>query len=182
MTILEQTYREEIDALLKRIGGEYRHKKHRSQYIAELLMIECEKWDEVLELLLSVAIEAEEDRKGLHSVPLEHVEQCEVIRWFNKKFDNGSAIIYAIPNGGHRDIKTAVSLRDEGVMPGVADLKIEFESGEDIYLEMKRIKGSTHGEHQVVFQKWQENRGKKYILAFGAEDAKNKIIEWLKEV
>ena len=182
MTILEQTYLAEIDAILKRIGGEYKHKKARSRYIAELLLIECEKWDEVLERLLAVAIEAEEDRKGLHSVPLEHVEQCEVIRWFHEKFGNGAAIIYAIPNGGHRDIRTAVSLRAEGVLPGVADLKIEFENGEDIYLEMKRIKGSTHEDNQKDFQKWQENRGKKYILALGAEDAKKKIIEWLKEI
>ena len=52
----------------------------------------------------------------------EHAEQAGFVTWFRTKYPG--TLIFAIPNGGKRDIVTAKKLQMEGVTPGVPDLFI----------------------------------------------------------
>jgi hypothetical protein len=65
-------------------------------------------------------------------------------RWLKLAYPKQYESIFAIPNGGYRTIRTAASLRDEGVKAGVPDICFPFlrqskniTSGA-LYIEMKR--------------------------------------------
>lgn len=180
--ITEQTFRTELDGYLKRIGGEFKHKKNRSLEIEDALIYDTEYRDGILEHHRKEAINAEQCRNQAAHIPLESEEQISFVTWFKENYKYPEYLIYSLPNGGVRDWKTAKTLKAEGSLPGVSDLKIERSDGLDIYLEMKRIKGSTHGEEQKKFQEFQESRGKTYLLCYGFEDAQRQINEFLKEV
>ena len=51
----------------------------------------------------------------------ESILQSECVRWFRYQLKD---VIFAIPNGGKRDVSTAIRLNHEGVLAGVADLFI----------------------------------------------------------
>ncbi len=52
----------------------------------------------------------------------ESSEQIKFVAWFRSEYPD--IIIFAIPNGGKRDRRVAVKLKQEGVLPGVLDLFI----------------------------------------------------------
>lgn len=71
----------------------------------------------------------------------EHSEQCALFNWsrtFEQKFPELS-LMFAVPNGGKRPIKTAVDLKLEGVKSGVPDVWVPVPSGErcGMVFEMK---------------------------------------------
>lgn len=61
----------------------------------------------------------------------EHIEQVAFIRWATEHADRCPelAYIYAIPNGGKRDIATARKLKAEGVRAGYPDLALDVARG-----------------------------------------------------
>ena len=112
-------------------------------------------------------------------VPTESAEQIELIKWFRRTYSEDFGIIYAIPNGDFRDIRTAVKLKAEGVLAGVSDCTILWRDGRTTWLEMKRIKGGVQSDAQKWFEQFVTARGDNYILALGFEDAKRQILEFL---
>jgi hypothetical protein len=114
-------------------------------------------------------------QKKAKAVPLESDEQQAFVAWFRDNFDH--ALIFANANGGHRDIRTAVTLKKEGVLAGVADLTILWCDGKTTWVEMKRKKGGVQSDEQKNFQKFVTERGDKYLLCYGFEDAKKQILE-----
>ena len=53
----------------------------------------------------------------------EHRIQCAIVKWFNYAYPAyRGGCLFAVPNGGHRNIQTARSLKAEGVTSGVSDL------------------------------------------------------------
>lgn len=81
--------------------------------------------------------------KPVNTAPSEHVEQVALIAWANeeanlKRFP-GLDLLYAQPNGGFRDWKTAKALKAEGVRAGVPDLFLPIaRSGyHGLYIELK---------------------------------------------
>ena len=71
----------------------------------------------------------------------EHKSQCAVIKWAVLSQGRFPALkrLFAIPNGGHRDIRVAARLKAEGVRPGVPDLMLPVPRGEyhGLFIEMK---------------------------------------------
>lgn len=72
----------------------------------------------------------------------EHTEQATFIDWceYAKKGKYPELdMIYAIPNGGLRNVKVAMKLKAEGVKPGIPDLHLPVARGEhhSLYIEMK---------------------------------------------
>lgn len=63
--------------------------------------------------------------------------QQACVTWFRLQYPN--KIIFAIPNGGKRNVITAQLLKAEGVLAGVPDLFIPHASGEHhgLFIEMK---------------------------------------------
>jgi len=114
-------------------------------------------------------------------VPTESAEQIAVIKWFRSNYSEDFGIIYAIPNGGHRDIRTAVTLKAEGVLAGISDMKIELTDGRDCAVEMKRIKGGVQSDEQKWYEYFCYRRKVPYLLCSGFEDAKRQILEFLEK-
>jgi len=117
-------------------------------------------------------------QKQARTVPSEHAEQVVFCNWFKLQYPK--TLCYATPNGGHRDMRTAVSLKAEGVVSGVADLTILCRDGRVLFLEFKRVKGGSQSDSQRNFESYVVECGHTYIIGYGFEDAKNKILEFLK--
>ncbi len=110
-------------------------------------------------------------------VPREHSEQAAVIRWFEDyacvrwpwlRLSDGRAAIYAIPNGGFRNKRTAAILAQEGVSAGVLDLHVP---GLRLRIEMKRRRGGRIDDPQHVWASYFEACGDVVEFCRGATEA-----------
>ena len=79
-------------------------------------------------------------------MPSEFQEQSSLITWCD---NNASRLpklddIFAIPNGGKRDVATGAILKKEGVRPGVPDMFLPVAIGGyyGLFIELKRRDGS----------------------------------------
>ena len=90
----------------------------------------------------------------------EHMKQSHVIEWCNEmvwlRKCRELKLIFAIPNGGKRNITTATRLKMEGVKPGVPDLMLPVarHGFHGLFIEMKRDPSLPLEEKQ---QKWKED-------------------------
>lgn len=93
----------------------------------------------------------------------EHNEQCAVIHWWRKwhhKFNVPEFALFAIPNGGSRDIITGSRLKAEGVRRGTPDLFLSVPVGgkAGMYIELKYNKGRLSEEQQEFLTFAESNR------------------------
>lgn len=65
--------------------------------------------------------------------------QIACVNWFRYQFPQYKMLLFSIPNGGLRNIKTAVTLKREGVVSGVPDLFLSIPRADwhGMYLELK---------------------------------------------
>lgn len=110
----------------------------------------------------------------------EHQEQCLLIQWFKIAYPNYNKCLFAIPNGGVRNIGTAVKLKKEGVLAGVPDLflMIPKNGWHGMWIEMK-IKGGKLSPNQSEFMGRATLLGYMSVVCFGFEEAKELINEYL---
>ena len=97
----------------------------------------------------------------------EHSLQSTCVAYFKIKYPNH--ILFAIPNGGHRNIKTAVRLKAEGVLPGVPDICIPYPNHTKkfpgLYIELKNgSKGKVSAHQQKIISILIENGYKVEII------------------
>lgn len=89
--------------------------------------------------------------------------QQACIKWVRYQYPD--LIIYAIPNGGHRDAVTGAILKAEGVLAGVADIFVakanKYHHG--LYIEMKTAKG-RQADSQRAFEQAVTREGYRYEL------------------
>ena len=115
---------------------------------------------------------------------LESKLQSECVKWFRLQYPKLALNLFAIPNGGARDVITGAILKREGVTAGVADLFLavprykiggeEFCGG--LFIEMKAGKGRlTPG--QVAFREALEPHGYKFVVAYSWHEAAQAIAE-----
>lgn len=100
----------------------------------------------------------------------EHVEQVTFVRWFRATYPG--VRIFAIPNGGYRDKRTAEKLKAEGVEPGVPDLYVPAWG---LWIEMKRVKGGKVSEEQSDWLDYLQCVGDSVIVGRGWEDASRQV-------
>jgi len=100
--------------------------------------------------------------------PLESREQQVLVNWLIKE----GYFVYAIPN--HLDMK-----KHEGAVPGIPDLQIVLEGGKVLWVEMKRRKGGAVSPAQKKIHALLRSKGHTVILALGAKDAREQILEAL---
>ena len=106
----------------------------------------------------------------------EDVLQAKIIVFFKNQYQiNGKGLIFAVPNGGSRNIIEAKKLKATGLMAGVSDLIILKPNGETIFIEVKTDIG-IQSPIQINFQKKVEELGFKYCLVRSLEEFKNCII------
>lgn len=99
--------------------------------------------------------------------------QADCVRWFRYQYPE--LIIYAVPNGGSRNMREAQRLKSEGVLAGVADLVAMLPNGKSLYIEMK-IKGNRQTVNQKEFQKKAITLGYTYVVCYTFEEFQ-KVIE-----
>lgn len=114
-------------------------------------------------------------KKGFLSMS-EHYEQTVFVNWF--RFSYPKKLIFAIPNGGQRNIITAKKLKAEGVVSGVPDL---FIPEWNLWVEMKKDNKSRLSQSQKEIIEYLQSTGHNVIVGYGFDDARKKIIDFEKK-
>jgi hypothetical protein len=111
---------------------------------------------------------------------LERAHQVALIKWVRTVRDIYPVLklLYAVPNGGKRNLRVARKLKAEGVLVGVADLCLPAarRGYHGLYLEMKSEEGVATKE-QKEFLRDVSGEGYCAIIASGIDEAKA-MLEW----
>jgi hypothetical protein len=111
---------------------------------------------------------------------LERPHQVALIKWVKTVKDTHPVLklLYAVPNGGDRNLRVARKLKAEGVLAGVADLCLPAarRGYHGLYLEMKSEEGVAT-EEQKEFLRGVSGEGYCAVIAQGVDDAKS-TLEW----
>ena len=106
---------------------------------------------------------------------LERPHQVALIKWVRTVRDIFPALklLYAVPNGGKRNLRVARKLKAEGVLVGVADLCLPAarRGYHGLYLEMKSEEGVATKE-QKEFLRGVSAEGYCAVIAQGVDEAK----------
>lgn len=111
------------------------------------------------------------------TIPLsENQIQHSCVEWFRNQYPKLSWMLFAVPNGGLRDKKTASIMKYEGVISGVSDLilLIPKKGYASLCIEMKTPSG-RQSENQKIWQSEAEKFRNKYVLC-------RSLDEFIKEV
>ena len=111
---------------------------------------------------------------------LERPHQVALIKWV-RAVQNAYPILkllYAVPNGGDRNLRVAQKLKAEGVLAGVADLCLPAarRGYHGLYLEMKSEEGVAT-EEQKEFLRGVSAEGYCAVIAQGVDEARA-TLEW----
>lgn len=112
---------------------------------------------------------------------VEHRIQQACVRWFNLQYPHLRGRLFAVPNGGRRDVVTGAKLKAEGVVAGVADLilLVTNKAFGALLIEMKK----PGGIQSAAQRQWQEivTRGGeyKYVICRSIYDFMREIREYL---
>lgn len=130
------------------------------------------KYDEFLKLEEKKK-KAAQKRKPRH---LEESIQVACVNWFRLQYPK--LIIFAVPNGGSRNLYEAKNMKKSGTLKGVADLVIVGNNGKVLFVEMKAGKNKQE-DSQVIFQQKVEKLGHKYIICRSLEQFKKEVDLWV---
>lgn len=106
--------------------------------------------------------------------------QSECVKWFRKKYSrknsNPFAIIFAVPNGGSRNVLEAMNLQATGVLAGVTDLIMLYDK-QAYFIEMKTATG-TLSDSQKRFKLMLEmvGFGDNWVVIRSLEDFKAYVV------
>lgn len=114
--------------------------------------------------------------------------QRACVKWFDLQYPVYKQLLFAIPNGGKRNVLEASIMQAEGVRAGVADMFFSiakhrlFKGSVDyygLYIEFK-IGNNKQSAHQVLFQNFVEDERYKYIIIRSFDEFKALIESYLK--
>lgn len=110
----------------------------------------------------------------------EHEEQAALMSMCS--YDRRLRWLFAIPNGGQRNVRVAVKLKMEGVKAGVWDLFLPVPSQgyHGLFIEMKYGHNKLTPE-QVEFREHLEVNHYKTAVCYSAEDAYAELESYLGE-
>lgn len=114
---------------------------------------------------------------------VEHRIQQACVRWFNLQYPHLRGRLFAVPNGGRRDVVTGAKLKAEGVVAGVADLilLVTNKAFGALLIEMKK----PGGIQSAAQRQWQEivttNGEYKYVICRSIYDFMREIREYLND-
>jgi len=112
----------------------------------------------------------------------EHAEQVALFRWAGMARVRYPelALLYAIPNGGHRHIQVARRLKAEGVKRGVPDvcMPVPRVGWCGLYIELKTATGTVSPAQRVWLRALQD-QGHRVAICRGWESARGVIEEYL---
>ena len=129
------------------------------------------KYDEFLKL--EAARTHKRKRKPRH---IEESIQVACVKWFRLQYPK--LVIFAVPNGGSRNLYEAKNMKESGTLAGVADLVIVGNGGKVLFVEMKAGKNKQE-DSQVLFQNKVEKLGHKYIICRSREQFMKEVDLWV---
>jgi hypothetical protein len=104
--------------------------------------------------------------------PTEHAEQAAFIQYCALAVSTypDLAWLYAIPNGGKRNLQVAIKLKAEGVKAGVPDLCLPVPRGpyHGLYMETK-VKPNKPTSEQTAWIEYLERQGYAAAVCYGCE-------------
>lgn len=112
----------------------------------------------------------------------EHGEQAALFCWASEQrriegFE-GLEWMFAVPNGGDRDLVVAVMLKSEGVKAGVSDIFLPEGRGGHLglFIEMKRANSGVASPKQIEFMNHAYRQGYAAVLCHGWLEARDAIL------
>jgi len=115
---------------------------------------------------------------------MKHIEENEQIKLFDwARHIKALRWMYAVPNGGRRNIREAARLKRQGVKAGVADIHLPYPMPpyHGLFIELKRHIGTaTVTDKQQEFLQDMELKGYKVAVCRGFEEARATIVEYMK--
>ena len=92
-------------------------------------------------------------------------------------------LMYAVPNGGKRNITTAARLKKEGVKPGVPDICLPVPRGRyhGLYIEMKVNKNKPSANQKWWIEQLQK-QGYRVEVCYSWGEAVKVITEYITEI
>ena len=110
----------------------------------------------------------------------EHKLQSAAFKWFRLQYPKMIHNLFAIPNAAKRTARVGAYMKEEGLLPGVADV---------VLMKSNRFYGAcffefkTHKGRQSESQKeWQQkitNDGYKYVIVRSLDEFKKEINQYL---
>ena len=128
----------------------------------------------------------------MRTYPLEHDEQSGLFLWASWNFSAMPELrlMFAIPNGGHRNMLVAKKMKAEGVKPGVPDilLPVARQGFHGLFVEMKVQSAKPKKEGKGGLSDLQcswigdlRNQGYKVAVCYGRDEAITEITNYLNQ-
>ena len=116
---------------------------------------------------------------------IEHTEQVTLMQWWALAchgFGLHENTLFAIPNGGERNVIVASKLKAEGVRAGVPDLFLAWANRQygGLFIEMKKPKGGRVSDVQKQYIELLTESGYKAVVCMGWIEAKAAIEDYLR--
>jgi len=107
--------------------------------------------------------------------------QHNCIEWFRLQYPSLSRLMFSVPNGGKRDVRTGSIMKYEGSIRGVADLILLFpkKGYASLCIEMKTPRGKQ-SEEQKLWQIEVEKARNKYVVCHSLEEFMNEVNSYLR--
>lgn len=114
---------------------------------------------------------------------LESDLQIKCVQWFRLTYPKLRYLLFSVPNGGLRSLRTAQILKAEGALAGVSDLILLIARGGygALCIEMKYGSGKQSA-HQRAWQAQAERAGNKYVIVRSIEEFADAIEDYLDEI
>lgn len=140
------------------------------------------------ELITPLPPKRERIRRPVDGKPVqasEHQEQCAVISWWwrvHQKYGLPTFALFAVPNGGARDVITGARLKAEGVRRGALDLILAKPTTQfaGLFLEMK-VGSNKPSPEQNAFMQYLEEVGYQTGVHWNAGAAIKAIEDYLRD-
>lgn len=118
---------------------------------------------------------ANKPRMSEHQLQATIIQQCNLRALANPLW----GLIFAIPNGGDRDVRVAVKLQAEGVKAGIPDLFVPVarHGWHGLFMELK-AKGNKPKTHQEQWLQLLANQGYCCCVITDDLDEAMRILHW----
>ena len=113
--------------------------------------------------------------------PSEHLEQVQLVAMVEAAYPREAAMLFAIPNGGDRNVLVAVKLKKEGVRRGVPDMFLALPRGgwHGLFIEMKRRRGGVVSPEQAAYIEALRAQGYRAEVCKGCDEALEVLRDYL---
>lgn len=112
----------------------------------------------------------------------EHRIQSSAIKWFRLQYPGMTHNLFAIPNAAKRTARIGAYMKDEGLLPGVADVVLmksnRFYGA--CFFEFK-TKTGRQSEHQKAWERMITEDGYKYVVVRSLDDFIREVSNYLKD-